>query len=141
MAFFFFVLIRPLVIRQCRHALAVVKCTNVNEFACSLISESTVRQRRVHMAAAVVSRYESPSGVNMREGCMAGTLSTKTKKSSFFTLALGKYFSVFSVERSGSSIAPSDLLCVLARRLQSASLIWRHAYHFAKHAALFEGIS
>lgn len=61
------------------------------------MSESTVRQRRVHMAAAVVSQYESPSGVNMREGCMVGTLSSR-QKMFFFTLALGKYFSVCSAQ-------------------------------------------
>lgn len=42
-------------------------CTNVDWCACSLMSESSIRQRHVHMgAAAVIQCEESPSGINMR---------------------------------------------------------------------------
>lgn len=44
-----------------------------------------------------------------------------------------------TVERSGSSIAPSDLLCVLARRLQSASFNTPACISFCKPCCIVWG--
>lgn len=114
-----------LAVRECRHALLqLVKCTNANRFACSLMS---VRQRRVHTAAAVVSRCESPSGVNMRERMRGGDLAFENQKC-FSSLWLWATISPrarckrATVERSGSSIAPSESPCVFKLAASKAPL-------------------
>lgn len=63
-------------------------CTNVDWCACSLMSESSIRQRHVHMvAAAVIQCEESPSGINMQRNAWWEPCLHKKKVFSFLWLS------------------------------------------------------